>query len=259
MSMNLQGKNAVITGARSGIGLATLCTFAQNGINCWAIIHRSDNQFTELISSLQKEYGVWIEMIDLDLGNTESLRAGVQCILQTKKNVDILVNAAGIISSNQMFVMTRMADMRRVMDVNFFSVIELTQLISRRMMRQRSGSIINITSIAAYGEDTSQMEYAASKAALSIATKKIARELAAFGIRVNAIAPGWTQTKMLDGIDEHRRTIIQKGLAMHRFAETEEIAEVCLFLAGEHSKYINGETIKVDGGGFDIRSLLSCD
>ena len=101
------------------------------------------------------------------------------------------------------------------------------------------------------------MEYAASKAALVISTKKLARELAAAGIRVNAIAPGLTQTKMLDEIDEEAETIIKKGLATHRFGKPEEIADVCLFLASDQSSFVTGETIKVDGGGFDLRLATS--
>ena len=143
------------------------------------------------------------------------------------------------------------------MDVNFFSVIELTQLVCRPMMRQRKGSIVNIASIAAWGEDTSQMEYAASKAALVIATKKLARELGSAGIRVNAVAPGLTQTKMLDVLEAEAETQIKKGLGMHRFGTPDEIAEVCLFLASDKSSYITGETIKVDGGGTDLRLSIS--
>ena len=153
--------------------------------------------------------------------------------------------------------MTKMEDIRKVMEVNFFSAIELTQLVCRSMMRQRKGSIVNITSIAAWGEDTSQMEYAASKAALVIATKKLARELGSAGIRVNAVAPGLTQTKMLDVLESEAEEQIKKGLGMHRFGTPEEIAEVCLFLASDKSSYVTGETIKVDGGGTDLRLSIS--
>jgi len=249
----LDGKNAIVTGARSGIGLATLQLFAKNGCNCWAIIHRDDPVFIDTIHQLEAEYDIWIHQIHIDLSDSESIKIGVQEILKEKLPVDILVNAAGVVSPNRLFSMSKMEDIRRVMDVNFFSVIELIQLVCRSMMRQRKGSIINIASIAAWGEDTSQMEYAASKAALVIATKKLARELGSAGIRVNAIAPGLTQTKMLDVIAEEAENQVKKGLALHRFGTPEEIADVCLFLASDHSSYITGETIKVDGGGYDLR------
>lgn len=253
----LQSKNAIITGARSGIGLATLQLFAQNGCNCWAVIHRDDNEFLNKIKQLEEAYGVWIKPIHMELDNSESIKEGVKEIVKEKHSIDILVNAAGIVSPNRLFSMTKMEDIRKVMEVNFFSAIELTLLVCRTMMRQRKGSIVNIASIAAWGEDTSQMEYAASKAALVIATKKLARELGSAGIRINAVAPGLTQTKMLDVLEADAEEQIKKGLGLHRFGTPEEIAEVCLFLASDKSSYVTGETIKVDGGGTDLRLSIS--
>ena len=253
----LQGKNAIITGARSGIGLATLQLFAKNGCNCWAVIHRDDEQFFKTIHQLEEECKVWIKPVHMELDRSDSIKEGIKEIVKEKISIDILVNAAGIVSPNRLFSMTKMEDIRKVMEVNFFSAIELTQLVCRSMMRQRSGSIINIASIAAWGEDTSQMEYAASKAALVIATKKLARELGGIGIRVNAVAPGLTQTKMLDVLEYVAEAQIKKGLGMHRFGTPEEIAEVCLFLASGKSSYVTGETIKVDGGGTDLRLSIS--
>lgn len=253
----LQGKNAIITGARSGIGLATLQLFAKNGCNCWAVIHRDDEDFLNKIHQLEEECKVWIKPVYMELDNSDSIKAGIKEIVEEKLSIDILVNAAGIVSPNRLFSMTKMEDIRRVMEVNFFSAIELTQLVCRSMMRQRSGSIVNIASIAAWGEDTSQMEYAVSKAALVIATKKLARELGSAGIRVNAVAPGLTQTKMLDVLEAEAEEQIKKGLGMHRFGTPEEIAEVCLFLASDKSSYVTGETIKVDGGGTDLRLSIS--
>ena len=253
----LKGKNAIITGARSGIGLATLQPFIQNGCNCWAIVHRDDAEFLNKIQTWENENQVWIKPVYMELDNSDSIKQGMKDILAEKSPIDILVNAAGIVSPNRLFTMTKMEDIRRVMDVNFFSSIELTQLVCRPMMRQRKGSIINIASIAAWGEDTSQMEYAASKAAMVIATKKLARELGSTGIRVNAVAPGLTQTKMLDVLEEEAEAQIKKGLGLHRFGTPEEIAEVCLFLASDKSSYVTGETIKVDGGGMDLRLSIS--
>ena len=253
----LKGRNAIITGARSGIGLATLQLFAKNGCNCWAIVHREDPEFLSKIQTWEKENQVWIKPVYMELDNSDSIKQRMKDILAEKLPVDILVNAAGIVSPNRLFTMTKMDDIRRVMDVNFFSAIELTPLVCRPMMRQRTGSIINSASLSAWGEDTSQMEYAASKAAMVIATKKLARELGSVGVRVNAVAPGLTQTKMLDVLDSEAVEQIKKGLGLHRFATPEEIAEVCLFLASDKSSYITGETIKVDGGGNDLRLAIS--
>ena len=253
----IQRKNAIVTGARSGIGFATVQLFAQNGCNCWAVVHRDDEAFLSAIAQWEQEYNVWIKPVHIDLGDSDSIKAGMKQIMQEKQPIDILVNAAGIVSPNRLFSMTKMEDIRRVMDVNFFSVIELTQLVCRSMMRQRKGSIINISSIAAWGEDTSQMEYAASKAALTIATKKLARELGAIGIRVNAVAPGLTQTKMLEELEEEQLQTITRGIGLHRLGTPEEIAQICLWLASDSSSFVTGETIKADGGGFDLRLSTS--
>ena len=253
----LKGKIAIITGARSGIGLATLQLFAQNGCNCWAVVHREDPEFLKMIQAWENENRVWIKPVYMELDNSESIKQGMKVVLAEKQPVDILVNAAGIVSPNRLFTMTKMEDIRRVMEVNFISAIELTQLVCRPMMRQHSGSIINIASISAWGEDTSQMEYAASKAALVISTKKLARELGSSCIRVYAVAPGLTQTKMLDVLNEEAVKQIKKGLGLHRFGTPKEIAEVCLFLASDKSSYITGETIKADGGGNDLRLAIS--
>lgn len=255
--MLLKGKNAIITGARSGIGLATVKLFAQNGCNCWAVIHREDEQFLSDIKQLEEEYGVWINPIHINLNDSVSIKDGMKKIMLQKLPINILVNAAGIVSSNRLFSMTKMEDIKMVMNVNFFAAIELTQLVCRSMMRLKKGSIINISSIAAWGEDTSQMEYAASKAALSIATKKLASELGPVGIRINAIAPGLTRTKMLEKLEEGQLTSITKGIALQRLGTPEEIAQVCLWLASDNSSFITGETIKVDGGGFDLRLVTS--
>ena len=253
----IQGKNAIVTGARSGIGFATVQLFVQNGCNCWAVVHRDDEAFLSAIAQWEQEYNVWIKPVHIDLGDSDSIKAGMKRIMQEKQHIDILVNAAGIVSPNRLFSMTKMEDIRRVMDLNFFSVIELTQLVCRSMMRQRKGSIINIGSIAAWGEDTSQMEYAASKAALTIATKKLARELGAIGIRVNSVAPGLTQTKMLEELEEEQLQTITKGIGLHRLGTPKEIAQVCLWLASDSSSFVTGETIKADGGGFDLRLSTS--
>lgn len=251
----LRGKNAIVTGARSGIGLATVRQFAQNGCNIWAVIHRDDEEFLHSICKWEHDFGVWIKPINIDLNSSQSIKDGVKDIVRTKCSIDILVNAAGIISPNRLFSMTKMEDIRKVMEINFFSVLELSQLVCRTMMRQQRGNIINIASIAAWGEDTSQIEYAASKAAIIIATKKMARELGSYGIRVNAIAPGLTETKMVSEISPTMLETIKRGNGMHRLGSPDEVADLCLFLASDKAQYLTGETIKIDGGGMSLRLL----
>ena len=133
----------------------------------------------------------------------------------------------------------------------------MTQLVLRVMMKQRKGSIVNVASIAADCEDTSQLEYATSKAALVCATKKLAREVGSSGVRVNAVSPGLTDTKMISGITADAMEKIYGGLAAKRIGTPNEIANVIAFLAGDQSSFVNGENIKVDGGGFDLRAMLN--
>lgn len=251
-----KGKNAIITGARSGIGLATVQLFARLGANCWAIVHREDSNWIQQMKELEKLHDVWIKPIFIDLSNSDSIKSGLKQIINEKRSIDILVNSAGIVSPNRLFSMTSMHDIRQVMDVNFFSILEMTQLVLRSMLRQKRGSIINIASVAADCEDTSQLEYAASKAALVCATKKMARELGAVGIRVNVVSPGLTSTKMMKEIKEDALSKIKAGLASNRFGTAEEVANVIAFLASEQSSFINGENIKVDGGGFDLKLMI---
>ena len=252
----LRGKNAIITGARSGIGFATLQLFAQKRVNCWAIVHRDDTEFEEQIQLLQEQNNIWIKRVYIDLSESESIKTGSKEIIKEKRSIDILVNAAGIVSPDRLFSMTNMLDIRKVMDVNFFSILETIQLVSRVMLRQRSGSIINVASVAADCEDTSQLEYAASKAALVCATKKLAREMGAVGIRVNAVSPGLTDTKMAQEIEDKTMSKINSGLTLRRLGRPEEIAKTIAFLASDDSSFINGENVKVDGGGFDLRLMI---
>lgn len=252
----LRGKNAIITGARSGIGFATLQLFAQRGVNCWAVVHRNDSEFGKQIQLLQEQNNVWVKQIYIDLGESESIKTGIKEIIKEKLPIDILVNAAGIVSPDRLFSMTNMLDIRKVMELNFFSILETIQLVSRVMLRQRSGSIINIASVAADCEDTSQLEYAASKAALVCATKKLAREMGAVGIRVNAVSPGLTDTKMAQEIEDETMSKINSGLTLRRLGRPEEIAKTIAFLASDDSSFINGENVKVDGGGFDLRLMI---
>lgn len=205
---------------------------------------------------LQEQNNIWIKRVYIDLSESESIKTGIKEIIKEKRSIDILVNAAGIVSPDRLFSMTNMLDIRKVMDVNFFSILETIQLVSRVMLRQRSGSIINVASVAADCEDTSQLEYAASKAALVCATKKLAREMGAVGIRVNAVSPGLTDTKMAQEIEDKTMSKINSGLTLRRLGRPEEIAKTIAFLASDDSSFINGENVKVDGGGFDLRLMI---
>ena len=246
--MRLQGKNAIVTGARTGIGRAIVETFAREGANVWAIVHREDQEWLSAMDRLSTEWNVWIKPVYIDLSDEEQVKQGMQTIIKEKLQINILVNAAGVLSPKRLFTMTNMADMRQLMDVNFYAVILLSQLVARVMMRQKSGSIINISSISAWGDDSSQLEYAVSKAAINCATKKMASELGAYGIRVNAVAPGLIHTKMLMDEDAEAVELLRNNTYLKRIGQPEDVAMMAAYLASEEAAYVTGQVICVDGG-----------
>ena len=241
-------KNAIVTGARSGIGKALVAALAKEGINVWAIVHRDDDDYKSFTESLQHKYNVWIHMVYVDLSKEDEIKSAVKGIIQEKKSIDILINAAGAVSSNRLIQMTSITDMRYVIDVNFFAPIILSQLISRVMCRQREGVIINITSASVWNVDLAQLEYIASKAALDAATRKMAKEWGQYNVRVNAIAPGLTNTKMLDHMEESLKSMIVNSTSLKRLGEIDDVVNLCMFLIDEKSKYITGQTYRIDGG-----------
>jgi 3-oxoacyl-[acyl-carrier protein] reductase len=244
----LKGKNAVITGARTGIGRAVLELFAQNGANIWACIRNPDSEFKKYAEFLAEKNKVWIEIIYMDLAEETTVITGAKEIMKQKKKIDILVNAAGTIGENRSFHMTSISEMRRVFEINFFSGILFIQHISRIMLKQKSGVIVNIASVAGIDGDPAQLEYSASKSAVINATKKLAIELGKYGIRANSVAPGLTNTKMLDAMLPETETRTLDRTIMKRRAEPIEIANAVLFLASDMSSYITGQTLRVDGG-----------
>ena len=149
----LQGKNAIVTGARTGIGKAIVYKFAQSGVNVWAVVHREDKDWLEEIQMIAMVHNVWIRPIYIDLNDEAEIAIGIKQIIQERLSIDILVNAAGVVSPNRLIQMTPLAEMHRVMQVNFFAAVQICQLVSRVMCRQKKGSIINIASIAGIDGD----------------------------------------------------------------------------------------------------------
>lgn len=250
--MRLQGKNAIVTGARSGIGRAIVELFAREGANIWAIVHREDKEWLSAMEKLATELHVWIRPVYVDLSNEEQIKQGMQTIIKEKLPIDILVNAAGIVSENRLIQMTTMQTMHDVMNVNFFAPVQVAQLASRVMCRQKSGSIINIASIAGIDGDYAQLEYASSKAALICATKKMAYEWGNYNIRVNAIAPGVIETKMISGMADAVTEDMIRHNTLGRKGNPQEIAQLALYLASDESSYITAQTIRIDGGGYKL-------
>lgn len=244
----LKGKNAIITGTRRGIGHAVAEVFAANGANIWACARKPDDAFELDMRILADRYKVSVWPLFFDMTDESAMKEAIQMIRKQRINVDVLVNAAGVADESTSFQMTAIEKMRHVMDVNFFSVTLLTQYISRLMIKQNNGSIINIASVAGLDGEPAQYEYCASKAALIGGTRKLARELARWNIRVNAVAPGITATDMGNQIEDGLRNEILSKVMLKRVGKPEEIANAIAFLASDLASYITGQIIRVDGG-----------
>ena len=244
----LTGKNAIITGARRGIGHAAVETFASFGANIWACARKQDNAFEEDMRRLSEKFAVSIWPIYFDVTDEAQVKQAIQMIRKQQVSIDALVNAAGIAEDSTSFQMTSIDKMKRVFDTNFFAVTLLTQYVSRLMARQGRGSIVNISSIAGLDGEPAQYEYAASKAAVAGATRHLARELAPYGIRVNAVAPGMVETEMGAKIEEKLKAHVLSKVIMNRMGKPEEIANTIAFLASDLASYITGQIIRVDGG-----------
>lgn len=244
----LNNKNAIITGARRGIGRATVEVFARNGANIWACARKCDEDFERDMRCTADKYDVQIWPVYFDVTEETQVKQAIQTIRKQKLGVDALVNVAGIADDSTSFQMTQMDKMKHVFDVNFFAVTLLIQYVSRLMTRQNSGSIVNISSIAGLDGTPAQYEYAASKAAIIGGTKNLAREFAANNIRVNSVAPGMIETDMGAQIDEELKKDILSKVIMKRMGKPEEIANVAAFLASDLSSFMTGQVIRVDGG-----------
>jgi len=244
----LKNKNTVITGCNRGIGKEIVRVFAENGANIWACVRKESGTFSKYINNLEQKHSVSINPVYFDLSDEEQIKTGVKTIKETKEPVDILVNNAGAIFT-ALFQMTSMQKLKEMFEINYFSQMLLTQYISRIMMRQKSGSIINISSSAALEGNEGRTGYASAKAAMITSTKVLAKELAPYNIRVNAVAPGLTQTEMMESStpeDAVKETL--NRICMKRVGQPEEIANSVLFLASDLSSYMTNQVLRVDGG-----------
>lgn len=245
--IELLGKNAIVTGTSRGIGKEIVRLFAENGANVWACARTKSDSFEQEMKEIADENNVWIEPVYFDLMDDNSIKTGIQSILKEKKNVDILVNNAGI-SQGGLFTMTSLDTLKTVFQVNYYASIQIMQLVARQMMKQKSGSIINMASVGGIEIAPGYLAYGSSKAALIYATKTVSKELGVYGIRVNAIAPGLTETEMGNYKSAEEIQKVLDRCSMHRKADPLEIAKCALFLASEDSSFITGQVLVADGG-----------
>lgn len=243
----LEGKYAIVTGCARGIGNSIVEILAENGANIWACARKQSEEFETKLLNLSSIYQVEIKPVYFDLADKDQMKIAIKSIMSEKKNVDILVNNAGI-TYNALFQMSTVDKINEVFDVNFISPFLFTQYVVKLMLKNKSGSIINISSSAALDGNSGRAVYGASKAALLCATKSLAAELGDQGIRANVIAPGITRTDMLSSMTEEVINETVMNTDMKRAGEPTDIANTVLFLASDLSSYITGQVLRVDGG-----------
>lgn len=240
----LEDKVSVITGGTRGIGKAIVETFLREGSSVCVTGRSKPKGFEEWVEQNSLESRV--EFLKFDVADSTSVR---KALLEMKKrfgHIDVLVNNAGV-EYNELIGMIDESHMHTTFGTNVFGTILMTQYASRMMKARKAGSIVNISSGVGIKGNAGQSVYAASKGAVNSFTKSAAKELARDGIRVNAVAPGLTDTHMLDKTNEDAIAARIAGIPVGRLARPEEIAEACVFLASDRSSYITGQILAVDG------------
>ena len=241
----LKGKVCMITGASRGIGRETARRFAEEG----AILYITDYQegsLLALVEEIREKYKTDITPLYFDVTDENAAKMAIMAVKKRHGQLDVLVNNAGIMRDNVIgMIGTKL--MQDVFDINVFAVINMIQLANKLMSRQKSGSIINISSIVGLEGAAGQLVYSASKGAVAALTKAASKELAPKGIRVNAVAPGLINTGLLKAIGDENITENLKSIKIGRLGEPLDVANVLVFLASDLSGYVTGEIIGVDG------------
>lgn len=242
MGKLLNNKICIVTGAGAGIGKVTAQLFAEEGATVYAV----DIKGLEWIDSVKVDIDN-IHPLELDICDFSKVKNMVMAIKKEHGRIDILANIAGLISY-ELMPMIDYNFFRKMLDVNVVALIHIMSLVSRIMSRQQSGSIINMASMVGEKGAKGQLSYSATKGAVIAATKSAAKELAEHKIRVNAIAPGMVGSERFKAVLAEKFSQKINDVPFGRLAETDEIANLCLFLASDHSSYITGQIIGIDGG-----------
>jgi len=243
----LEGKNVIITGASRGIGKGIAEVFAKHGANVAFTYSSSEAPALELEKELS-EIGVKAKAYKSNAASFEESEALVAKVLEDfDGRIDVLINNAGITKDNLLMRMGE-ADFDTVIEINLKSVFNMTKAVQRTMLKQRKGSIINMSSVVGVKGNAGQTNYAASKAGMIGFTKSVALELGSRNIRCNAIAPGFIETEMTEKLDEKVVQGWREGIPLKRGGSPEDVANACVFLASDLSDYITGQVLNVDGG-----------
>lgn len=244
--MLLKNKTILITGASRGIGKETASLFANQGANL-ILFARNLSHLQDLQHSLTSLYDTKIQVFSCDVSNQNQVKEIFSELRSNKVNIDAIVNNAGIMKDAMLGMATEEL-MHEIYNINVFGSMFISQQASKFMLKNRKGSIINLSSIVGTNGNKGQTVYASSKAAIIGFTKSLSKELAIFGIRVNAIAPGFIETDMTAGMDPKFYEKNKSMIGMGRMGKPEDIAKVALFLASDLSEYVTGQIIGVDGG-----------
>ena len=242
----LEGKTAIITGASRGIGKGIATVFSEHGANV-AFTYSASVEAAKALEAELQVHGTIVKGYQSNAANFDDSQKLAEYVLADFGSIDILVNNAGITKDNLLMRMGE-ADFDKVIEVNLKSVFNMTKAVQRTMLKQRKGSIINMSSVVGLKGNAGQTNYAASKAGIIGFSKSVALELGSRNIRSNVIAPGFIETEMTAKLDEATVDGWRAGIPLKRGGSPEDIANACVFLASDLSGYITGQTINVDGG-----------
>ncbi len=239
----------IVTGGSRGIGRHIALKFAQEGAKIIILHYDPDETASDETLSMLREKGVEAESYKVDVSSHDTVTSLFSDIIKKYGRIDVLVNNAGI-TRDSLLMRMRVSDWDMVMAVNLKSVFNCTQAVIRKMMKQRSGRIVNISSVVGQIGNAGQANYSASKAGIMGFTKTVAREVAPRGITVNAVAPGFIDTEMTAVLPEQVKEDFIKQIPVGRFGKPEDVAETVYWLCSEAANYITGQVIHVNGGLF---------
>jgi 3-oxoacyl-[acyl-carrier protein] reductase len=242
----LNNKSVLVTGASRGIGRAIALYFAKNGAKVAVNYSGSEAKANEVVEEIKANGGTAFA-IKADISNSEDVSNMIKSVIEQFGSLDVLVNNAGITRDNLLMRMKE-EDWDAVINTNLKGVFLTTKAVTRQMMKQKQGRIINIASIVGVSGNPGQANYVAAKAGVIGLTKTAAKELSSRGITVNAIAPGFIETDMTGKLEEGIKEDMLRNIPLARFGQPDDIAAAALFLASDSSSYITGQTLHVDGG-----------
>ncbi|HLT31992.1 MAG TPA: 3-oxoacyl-[acyl-carrier-protein] reductase [Myxococcaceae bacterium] len=243
---DFKDKVVLVTGGSRGIGRACVLAFAKRGAQVVFSYAGNEQAANETVAQA-RELGAEVQAIRFDVADPEACASAVDGILKSHGRLDVLVNNAGI-SIDGLVMRFKDADFDRVIDTNLKGAWALCRAVSRPMMKQKGGAIINLTSVVGEMGNAGQSVYAASKAGLIGVTKALARELASRNIRVNAVSPGFIGTDMTDALPEDTKARMMESIPLGRLGSGDDVAQSVLFLASDAAGYVTGEVLKVNGG-----------